>query len=92
MPGLATARNESKNTAATSSLSGGGKAVEELLPLRLRGVRAAYGGALGTAAKLCLDKHTATVGGNVESATQAEMYLVKAVEVRVTQLRVGRGG
>ncbi|CBJ25838.1 tetratricopeptide repeat domain protein [Ectocarpus siliculosus] len=54
---------------------------EERLPMRLRGVKAAYGRALGTAGKLCLDKHAATVGGNPESAAQAWEHLTKAAEV-----------
>lgn len=56
---------------------------EERLPLRLRGVRAAYGRALGTAGKLCLDKHASTVGGigHPESAAQAWEHLTKAAEV-----------
>lgn len=55
---------------------------EERLPLRLRGVKAAYGRALGTAGKLCLDKHASTIGGHPESAAQAWGHLKKAVEVR----------
>lgn len=59
---------------------------EERLPLRLRGVRAAYGRALGTAGKLCLDKHASTLGGigHPESAAQAWEHLTKAAEVRDT--------
>lgn len=55
---------------------------EERLPMRLRGVKAAYGRALGTAGKLCLDKHASTVGGHSESAAQAYEHLTKAAEVR----------
>ncbi|CAM9536199.1 unnamed protein product, partial [Scytosiphon promiscuus] len=54
---------------------------EERLPMRLRGVKAAYGRALGTAGKLCLDKHASTVGGHPESAAQACDHLTKAAEV-----------
>ncbi|CAM9504925.1 unnamed protein product, partial [Hapterophycus canaliculatus] len=54
---------------------------EERLPMRLRGVKAAYGRALGTAGKLCLDKHASTIGGHPESAAQACDHLIKAAEV-----------
>lgn len=57
--------------------------------MRLRGVKAAYGRALGTAGKLCLDKHAATVGGNPESAAQAWEHLTKAAEV-VKRCRIWR--
>lgn len=57
-------------------------AEEERLPMRLRGIRAAYGRALGTAGKLCLDKHASTVGGHRESAAQAWEHLTKAAEVK----------
>lgn len=49
--------------------------------MRLRGIRAAYGRALGTAGKLYLDKHASTVGGHPQSATQAWDHLTKAAEV-----------
>lgn len=54
---------------------------EERLPMRLRGIKAAYGRALGTAGKLCLDKHASTVGGHPDSAAQAWEHLTKAAEV-----------
>lgn len=63
---------------------------EERLPLRLRGIKAAYGRALGTAGKLCLDKHASTVGGHPESAAQAWEHLTKAAEV--SHYQSGRRG
>lgn len=54
---------------------------EERLPMRLRGIKAAYGRALGTAGKLCLDKHASTVGGHLDSVAQAWEHLTKAAEV-----------
>lgn len=56
-------------------------ASEERLPLRLRGVKAAYGRALGTAGKLYLDKDASTVGGHLESAVLAWGHLTNAAEV-----------
>lgn len=61
---------------------------EEHLPMRLRGIRAAYGRALGTAGKLCLDKHASTVGGHPESAAQAWEHLTKAAEVTTQRYTV----
>ena len=55
---------------------------EDRLPVRLRGVKAAYGRALGTAGKLYLDKHASTIGGHPQSAAQAWDHLTKAAEVR----------
>lgn len=51
------------------------------LPTRLRGVRAAYGKALGTAAKIGLDIHESSFEGNRECVAQALEHLTKAVEV-----------
>lgn len=70
--------------AANTSSSGNNNLAteaEERLPMRLRGIKAAYGRALGTAGKLCLDKHASTVGGHPESAAQAWEHLTKAAEV-----------
>lgn len=69
-------RVASRNSANNNDIEAEGR-----LPMRLRGVKAAYGRALGTAGKLCLDKHAATVGGNPESAAQAWEHLTKAAEV-----------
>ena len=54
---------------------------EDRLPVRLRGIKAAYGRALGTAGKLYLDKHASTIGGHPQSAAQAWDHLTKAAEV-----------
>lgn len=84
LPVRITDRDSTPNGGAANS-SGGGNSLasqaEERLPMRLRGIRAAYGRALGTAGKLCLDKHASTVGGHPESAAQAWEHLTKAAEV-----------
>lgn len=75
-PNAANVNNSNNNIASSYDAE-----AEERLPMRLRGIKAAYGRALGTAGKLCLDKHASTVGGHPESAAQAWEHLTKAAEV-----------
>lgn len=69
----------------TNGISVTSLSVEEVdtSPLRLRGIKAAYGMALGTTGKLYLDKIVFTAAERRQAATQARRHLEKAIEVNV---------
>lgn len=107
IPGKPPTSNTGGGGTYTTGGSGGSKKphhpsalAEDSLPVRLRGIKAAYGRALGTAGKLYLDKHASTIGGNPQSAGQAWEHLMKAAEVFlryfsrgvVREKKIGAGG
>lgn len=75
-------RDEGSETNSTSFASLRAEEVESS-PLRLRGIKAAYGMALGTTGKLYLDKIVFTAAEHQQAATQAQRHLEKAIEVNV---------
>lgn len=70
----------SETNSTTSPASPSAEEVDNS-PLRLRGVKAAYGRALGTIGKLYLDKIVFTAAERLQAATQARRNLEKAIEV-----------